>query len=118
MLLAEIIKPNKVKEWHERGYLGAAHEISCDDCNFSYSVQDYHTLMDAKKLAYFFFTEPSSMGLFLLCHGCLFKNIKKISGDELVELIIMDGGREYRCKFYPEDGEPDNPLFGESTPEW
>ena len=54
MLVAEIIQPNKVKEWHERGYIGHADEIACDECLIDYSVKDYHTLMEAKKIAYFF----------------------------------------------------------------
>jgi len=118
VLIAEIIQPNKVKEWHERGYIGHADEIACDECLIDYSVKDYHTLMEAKKIAYFFYADPSDMGLYLLCHGCLFKKIKKISKDDIVQLIIMDEGHEYKCNFYPEDGEPENPLFEENTPEW
>ena len=48
------------------------------------------------------------MGLYQVCHDCLFKKIKKISNNQEVDLVIMDDERSYHCKFYPEDEGSDD----------
>ena len=74
MYVVEVIEPKRLKK----------NEItSCFMCQIDYPKEEYKTLRENKKLIYFKwntkeedFTILSSL---TLCHGCLFKMIKKIS---------------------------------------
>lgn len=103
MIIAELISLKSLPEWRQRGFVGKD-GICCDDCEMSYSDNDYKILFENKKLGYFFFPDPSDSSLlYTLCHDCLFKHIKILAEGKEVELLILDDETEYECKFYPED---------------
>ena len=89
MLIAEIIMPESLSTWKERGYIPCNDSIACEGCRISYSKDHYDILFKAKKLGYFFFPPPDDIpALDLLCHDCLYKNIKKYAKDEVTKLDI------------------------------
>jgi hypothetical protein len=89
MLEAEIIKPPK-----KRG------KINCDDCPLEYSNKDYRLLYKSKKLIYFNFLFPETNCPLVLCHDCLFRNIKKISNGKTVKVKLYSDDKEYYCEFF------------------
>ena len=102
MVSAEVITPTTMKDWRKRGFLNSNEGIFCENCNISYKDEEYKILYERKKIGYFFFTDPKDIGLlWLLCHDCLFKKIKKLAEGEELDLLILDDDNEYTCKFYP-----------------
>tara|TARA_R100001082_G_scaffold88117_1_gene54524 strand:+ start:173 stop:610 length:438 start_codon:yes stop_codon:yes gene_type:complete len=88
-------------------------EIECDDCTLNYSLEDYKVLYKAKKLLYFYVPSHESMGHedfsfdVILCHGCLFKFIKKISEEtnDKITFYIVEEGIKKKCSFFPTEVE-------------
>ena len=69
-------------------------EICCDGCGIEYTLTDYRTLKENKKLVYFLYED------FLVCHGCLFDEIKRhipLGGE--VKLRVLDYGARYFLNF-------------------
>ncbi len=89
MLEASVILNDSVKR-----------SICCDDCGIKYSKAHYKILYLNRKLVYFDFTFPESNYLSCLCHGCLFENVKKITGGEPIQVKITCKGKEYLCDFF------------------
>ena len=112
MVTAEIISPTKIKDWRKRGFLNSNEGIFCESCGLDYDDGEYKILYKHKKIGYFFFIDPSQNDrLYILCHDCLFKKIKKLAKGEEFDLLIMDDDNEYTCKFYPHetwDDDDDN----------
>ena len=103
LLAAELINPSSLDKWRERGYLAEKDCVKCDKCKMLYPDDEYQILFDNQKLGYFYFTYEGDMGLYQVCHDCLFKKIKKIANGEELQLIILDEKNEHVCKFYPEE---------------
>ena len=105
MVFAEVISAKGVKGWQDRGFLPDSDEISCECCSLNtYSIEDYKILYVGKKLAYFMYPEPSNPSkIFILCHDCLFKKIKKEANGKEINLILLDEENEHVCKFTPEE---------------
>tara|TARA_B100000287_G_C20150097_1_gene589807 strand:- start:175 stop:534 length:360 start_codon:yes stop_codon:yes gene_type:complete len=109
---AELINPEHLSEYRERGYLITQRSIECDCCKINYTDEHYKILFDNKKIGYFYVASGDKTArLSQLCHACIFKKIKKEVGDEEVDLVIIDEENEYHVKFYPEDGEPNGDDF-------
>ena len=115
MVVAELIAPKSLGSWRTRGFLNSNEGIFCDRCNLDYPDEEYKILYQHKKIAYFLFSQAEQPDrLNLLCHDCLFKNIKKIADGEELNLIILDEDNEYTCRFYPDetvDDEDDNDFM-------
>ena len=108
MFVVEVIMPKSLSSWKERGYLDSDTEIVCDKCKLDYSQEHYDILFKNKKLGYFLYPHPEDTpAIDLLCHDCLFKNLKKYAKGKVVDLLILDEEKEYNCKFYPEDVDPE-----------
>ena len=108
MFVVEVIMPDSLPSWHKRGYIDSSEKICCDQCSLEYSAEHYKILFDNKKLGYFLYPHPEDApAIDLLCHDCLFKNLKKYAKGKVVDLLILDEEREYTCKFYPEDVDPE-----------
>jgi hypothetical protein len=108
VFVVELIMPESLPSWKERGYIDSADAIVCDKCKLEYSKEHYKILFENKKLGYFLFPHPEDApAIDLLCHDCLFKNLKKYTKGKVVDLLILDEESEYNCKFYPEDVDPE-----------
>jgi len=108
VFVVEVIMPDSLPSWHKRGYIDSSEKICCDQCSLEYSAEHYKILFDNKKLGYFLYPHPEDApAIDLLCHDCLFKNLKKYAKGEVVDLLILDEEKEYTCKFYPEDVDPE-----------
>ena len=108
MIIAELISLKSLPEWRKRGFI-PPDGLCCDDCGLSYNDDEYKILHERKKLAYFFFPDPTNASLlYVLCHDCLFKHIKVLAQGEEADLLILDDENEYECKFYPEDMAEDS----------
>lgn len=86
MLEAEVIPPLKSKA-----------KIACDDCLLSYTHREYGLLKKSKKLLYFCFIFPGTLCKTTLCHECLFKNLKEISGGNPISIKIRSLTEEFLC---------------------
>jgi hypothetical protein len=126
MLITEVIMPKSLMKWEERGFFQHQEEklkshsidtILCDECSLSYSYKDYKTLFKGKKLGYFLFAYPDNpIKADILCHECLFKNIKKIADGKETKLMILSEDTEFECRFYPDEtvegaDDTDFPFF-------
>lgn len=88
MLEAEIIKPDKKRK-----------PISCDDCLLQYTKTEYGILFKNKKLIYFNFAFPDTSFPIVLCHDCLFKNVKKLARGKPIKIKLFSADGEYYCEF-------------------
>ena len=106
MVVVSLIPPKELK----------GDTIGCDACDIKYSRNDYTTLYDANKIAYFFYPshdEDTKMDLELfLCNVCLFNHLKKMSSGEEVKLIILDGEEQHNCTFTPEEMDEEDEGYG------
>ena len=66
-------------------------EICCDGCGLEYTLTDYRILKENKKLIYFLYLD------FIICHGCLFQEITKKTGE--ARLKVIDYGAAYYLNF-------------------
>ena len=71
-------------------------EICCDGCELEYSLTDYKTLKENKKLVYFLYDD------FIVCHGCLFQEIMSSSPNGEGKLKVIDYGASYFLNFEEE----------------
>jgi hypothetical protein len=98
MYVVEVIEPKRLKK----------NEVtSCFMCRMEYPKEEYKILRENKKLIYFKwntkkedFTVLSSL---TLCHGCLFKMIKKIRPNGETKVKVLTDEYEYHSSFDPED---------------
>ena len=98
MYIVEVIEPKRLKK---------KESVSCFMCHIDYPKEEYKILRENKKLIYFKwntkkedFTVLSSL---TLCHGCLFKMIKKINPDSETKVKVLTDKYEYNLSFEPED---------------
>ena len=97
MYVVEVIEPKTLKK---------RENISCFMCLVDYPKEEYKILRENKKLIYFKwntkdhdFTILSSL---TLCHGCLFKMIKKIHPNEETKVKVITEEYEYDLSFDPD----------------
>jgi len=97
MYVIEVIEP-KLLENKE--------EIICNTCNLEYTKEQYQILRDNKKLIYFHWDTKNEdftvMSELILCHGCLFKMIKKIHPHEETKVKVLTEEFEYDLNFDPD----------------
>ena len=97
MYVVEVIDPKSLKK---------KESVSCFMCLLEYPKDEYKILRENKKLIYFKwntkkenFTILSSL---TLCHGCLFKMIKKIHPDKETKVKVITEDYEYDLSFDPD----------------
>lgn len=97
MYIVEVIEPKTLKK---------KESICCHACQLEYPKEEYKILRENKKLIYFKwdtkdceFTVLSSL---TLCHGCLFKMIKKIHPNEETKVKVLTEEFEYDLSFDPD----------------
>jgi len=106
MFLVQLIRPSFLKIKSE--------DISCDLCNIAYSAADYKVLFFAKKLCFFYVpeevaSEDDDISVEITaCHGCLMDYLSKSSGDNDINLIILDEEEDLEVTF--PSGELEDPL--------
>jgi hypothetical protein len=68
--------------------------IKCVKCLVEYSKEDYQTLYENKKLAYFTFP-PRTNNIF--CHDCFYKKIveSSVGEDKEIKILVKDNKNEY-----------------------
>jgi hypothetical protein len=104
MVAAELITPKTMRVWRRKGFLNSNEGIFCESCGLDYLDHEYEILFEHKKVAYFFFSNEDEHNLLrLVCHDCLFNQVKKIAKGKEFELVILDDKTEYICKFYPKE---------------
>ena len=87
VFVVELIMPDSLPSWHKRGYIDSSEKICCDQCSLEYSAEHYKILYENKKLGYFLYPHPEDApAIDLLCHDCLFKNLKKYAKGKVVDL--------------------------------
>lgn len=87
--------------------------IRCLMCGLNYSIEDYSSLLDARKLLYFdanclnFWDAEDEdfldLELAIICHECLYKTVvsaAKKKKFKVAKVIIKDGEESYTCNFY------------------
>jgi hypothetical protein len=89
---AKIIKPDQ-----------SGKKTRCDDCGIEYSKEDYILLYKSKKIVYFDLRIPEVTYVLCLCHDCLFKYVKSVSGGKESKLLLFDENKEFHFKFDPKD---------------
>ena len=97
MYVIETIEPKSLKRKDSK--------IFCDECGLQYRKDEYDILRKNKKLIYFSwdtkredFTKSKEL---TLCHGCLFKIIKKIHPNEKTKMKVLTPTDEYDLEFDP-----------------
>jgi hypothetical protein len=97
MYVVEVIEPKNLKN---------KESVSCFMCLLKYPKDEYKILRENKKLIYFKwntkeedFTVLSSL---TLCHGCLFKMIKKIHPNKETKVKVLTEEFEYDLSFDPD----------------
>ena len=97
MYVVEVIEPNSLKN---------KEFVSCYMCLLKYPKNEYKILRENKKLIYFKwdtkkedFTVLSSL---TLCHGCLFKMVKKINPNKETKVKVLTDKFEYNLTFDPD----------------
>ena len=86
MYVIETIEPKSLKRKDSK--------IFCDECGLQYRKDEYDILRKNKKLIYFSWAKPACDEL-TLCHGCLFKIIKKIHPNEKTKMKVLTPTDEY-----------------------
>ena len=104
MFLVQLIRPAFLEIKPE--------DISCDLCNITYCAADYKVLFFAKKLCFFYIPEEASASQdddisveITTCHACLMDYLSKMSGDNDVNLIILDEEEHVEVSFPSDDLE-------------
>lgn len=93
------MKPHEATVIHAEMFNKDSHdhddlEICCDGCGLEYTLTDYRTLKESKKLVYFLYED------FLVCHGCLFDEIKRhIPFGGETRLKVLDYDTRYFLNF-------------------
>ena len=96
MYIVEVIEPKTLKK---------KDSVSCFMCLIEYPKDEYKILKENKKLIYFKWdTKEHDFTVFpslTLCHGCLFKMIKKIHPDKETKVKVLTDKFEYDLSFDP-----------------
>jgi len=101
MFIAQLIRPSFLEKGPQ--------DISCDLCGLSYSSIDYKVLFSAKKLCFFFLpddiaSDDNEFGMEVLtCHLCLMNYLVKASGNDDINLIIIDEKEDFEMTFPPHE---------------
>ena len=101
MFLVQLIRPS---------FLEKSGDISCDLCNLTYSATDYKVLFLAQKLCFFYIPEEVALEEDIsveitACHGCLMDYISKTSGDNDINLMILDEEDDFEISLPSSDLE-------------
>ena len=93
-----LVTPNSLKAKRKR-------VIRCLDpkCGLKYSVKDYTTLYENKKLMYFDASSILVKSKSIICHDCLFRHILLLTGNKVAKVAIInpDSKPAKICNFYP-----------------
>tara|TARA_Y100000004_G_scaffold188213_1_gene242033 strand:- start:461 stop:805 length:345 start_codon:yes stop_codon:yes gene_type:complete len=93
-----LVTPNSLKAKRKR-------VIRCLDpkCGLKYSVKDYTTLYENKKLMYFDASSILVKSKSIICHDCLFRHILLLTGNKVAKVAIInpDSKTAKICNFYP-----------------
>ena len=106
MFLVQLIRPAFLEIKPE--------DISCDLCNITYCAADYKVLFFAKKLCFFYVPEEAASEdddisvEITACHGCLMDYLSRISGNNDINLIILDEEEDFEVTF--PSGDLEDPL--------
>ena len=108
MFLVQLIRPHYLE--------GVEESIVCDLCSLSYSVQDYSTLFNARKIAYFYSPEEKDVEddisfEMIMCNVCVFKYLQKTTHGEEAHLLIVDDDKTYNLVYTPEDLDKGPPFY-------
>ena len=93
-----LVTPNSLKAKRKR-------VIRCLDpkCGLKYSVKDYTTLYENKKLMYFDASSILVKSKSIICHDCLFRHILLLTGNKVAKVAIInpDSKTAKICNFHP-----------------
>ena len=93
-----LVTPNSLKAKRKR-------VIKCLDpkCGLKYSVKDYATLYENKKLMYFDASSILVKSKSIICHDCLFRHILLLTGNKVAKVAIINPDSKIAkvCNFYP-----------------
>ena len=86
-------------------------KFRCASCGVSYTKNEYKILFKARKIVYFEVPKNTkSEKTIMICHDCFYKYVtslfsfKEFKYQKFIRVRMMDGDKEYNCKFYRDRG--------------